>query len=285
MTDSDMSWWPAPAKLNLFLHVLGRRTDGYHDIQTLFRLLDWGDDIGIRSLDRPGISRLPVSYDVVEREDLVVRAAQMLQAETGVSAGAEIAVHKRVPPGSGLGGGSSDAATVLLVLNTLWGCNLSLDDLARLGRPLGADIPVFIRGNSALAGGIGEKLQPVGLGKRHYVLVFPDFSVRTRDIFTDPDLNRSSKALNPDDALAGAGINDCEPVVRNRFSAFEEIMRNLEKWGRPRMTGTGSGIFLPMNDKKTAMSAAQSMKTLYNVRAVQGVDRSPLHEEAGLLIE
>jgi 4-diphosphocytidyl-2-C-methyl-D-erythritol kinase len=277
MTDPRMSWWPAPAKINLFLHILGRRQDGYHDIQTLFQLLDWGDEIGIRPVSGREITRLPVSYGVPESEDLVVRAANLLQSETAVRRGAEIAVRKRVLPGSGMGGGSSDAATVLLVLNQLWNCKLELEELSRLGRCLGADVPVFIHGHSAVAEGIGEKLEPVILGERHYVLVFPDFPVSTRDVFADPDLNRNSKRLGPAQVLEGRGANDCEPVVRKRIPAFDNMLQSLEKWGDPLMTGTGSGIFIPMRDKKSAKSTAQAMKTLYNVRAVQGVDRSPLH--------
>lgn len=279
MTDAVMRWWPAPAKINLFLHILGRRADGYHDIQTLFQLLKWGDDIGIRLLSESKIARLPVSYGVPESEDLVVKAAKLLQSETAGRLGAEIAVRKRVPPGSGMGGGSSDAATVLLVLNQLWNCKLGIEELSQLGRSVGADVPVFIYGRSAMAGGIGEKLEPVSLGVRHYLLVFPDFPVSTRAVFADPDLNRNSKMLETAQVLEGKGINDCETVVRKRFPAFDTMLQVLEKWGKPRMTGTGSGLFIPMRDKKSAKSAAQAMKTLYNVRAVQGVDRSPLHEK------
>jgi 4-diphosphocytidyl-2-C-methyl-D-erythritol kinase len=276
---AEMSWWPAPAKINLFLHILGRRSDGYHDIQTLFQLLDWGDDIGIRLVSRPDITRLPVSYDVPEPEDLVVRAAKLLQSETASRLGAEIAVRKRVPPGSGMGGGSSDAATVLLVLNRLWGCKLGLGDLSQLGRSLGADIPVFIHGHSALAEGTGDKLAPVSLGARHYVLIFPGFQISTREVFSDPGLNRDSTLMERVDVMQGGGINDCEPVVRRRFPVIDTMLQELEKWGNPAMTGTGSGIFIPMRDKKSAKSAAQEIKTLYNVRAVQGIDRSPVHEK------
>jgi 4-diphosphocytidyl-2-C-methyl-D-erythritol kinase len=279
MADHEQTWWPAPAKINLFLHVLGRRPDGYHDIQTLFQLLDWGDEIGIRVLAKPGISRLPVSYGVPEPEDLVTRAARLLQAEAGVRLGAEIAVRKKVPPGSGLGGGSSDAATVLLVLNRLWDCRLGHDDLSRLGRSLGADVPVFVRGRSALAMATGDKLQSCSLGLRHYVLVFPDFPIATRELFEDPDLKRDSRLLTLQEILSGSGRNDFEPLVRKRFPVFDETMRILQKWGKPVMTGTGSGIFIPMRDKKSAKSAARAIKSLYNVRAVQGVDLSPLHEK------
>ncbi len=278
MSEGSNHSWPAPAKINLFLHVLGRRQDGYHDIQTLFQLLDWGDEVQIRPTGGPLISRLPVAYDVPESEDLVVRAASLLQLETACRQGAEIGVKKRIPAGSGMGGGSSDAATVLLVLNRLWGCGLGLDELASLGASLGADVPVFVQGHSAMAEGIGERLEAVSLGVRHYVLVFPDFPVSTRAVFSDSMLARDSEPVSLPEALAGAGRNDCEAVVRKRFPALARMLEALEEWGQPMMTGTGSGIFIPMRDEKSAKSAAKQMKTLYNVRAVRGVDRSPLHE-------
>jgi 4-diphosphocytidyl-2-C-methyl-D-erythritol kinase len=278
VSDASASSWPAPAKINLFLHIMGRRQDGYHDIQTLFQLLDWGDEISIRPLRDPTISRLPVTYGVPEAEDIVVKAANLLQSETGCRRGAEIGVKKRIPPGSGMGGGSSDAATVLLVLNRLWGCGLGLSELASLGAGLGADVPVFVHGHNAMAEGIGEQLEAVSLGRRYYVLVFPGFPVSTREVFSDAMLARDSKPVNLAEALAGEGRNDCEAVVRKRFPAFALLLDELKKWGRPMMTGTGSGIFIPMRDKKNAMSAAKAMKTLYNVRAVRGVERSPVHK-------
>jgi len=279
MSEASACSWPAPAKINLFLHVIGRRADGYHEIQTLFQLLDWGDEIRVRPADGGRITRLPVSYDVPETEDLVVRAARLLQSETASRQGAEIEVKKKIPPGSGMGGGSSDAATVLLVLNRLWGCGLDLDDLAGLGATLGADVPVFVRGRSSMAEGIGERLQPVSLGRRYYVLVFPGFSVSTRGVFSNAGLARDSDPISLAEALAGAGRNDCEAVVRKQFPELAVMLESLEEWGRPMMTGTGSGIFIPMCDKKSAMSTAKAMKTLYNVRAVRGVDRSSVHEK------
>ena len=271
--------WPAPAKLNLFLHVTGRREDGYHDLQTLFQLLDWGDEVRIRE-NRTGVIRKSgPDYGVPDHLDLVIRAAESLKRETGASGGAEIQVRKQIPMGSGLGGGSSDAATVLLVLNQAWGCGLSEDELASLGADLGADVPVFVRGNSAMATGIGAKLEPVSLGERHYVLVFPGFSVSTADVFGDAGLKRDSKAIEVQAAIAGAGRNDCQPVVERRFPEMRDMLGSLEKWGSPRMTGTGSAIFIPMEGKKRAMSAAQQIKSLYNSRAVRGVDRSSVHEK------
>lgn len=271
--------WPAPAKINLFLHVTGRRPDGYHELQTLFQLLDWGDELEIEATGGPEIRRRGADYGVPESEDLVVRAARALQREAGTGQGAAIRVTKRIPMGAGLGGGSSDAATVLVVLNRLWDCGLGPDRLAGIGAKLGADVPVFVRGHSALAEGIGERLQPVRLGDRHYVLVLPGLSISTAKVFADPDLRRDSAPLGVDEALGGGGRNDCEPVVLARYPRLRETVSKLRRWGRPRLTGTGSALFLEMPSAQAAERAAREIKTLYNVRAVRGVDRSPLHRE------
>lgn len=271
-------YWPAPAKLNLFLHVLGRRTDGYHELQTLFQLLDWGDAVRIQALDRPEITRIGASYSVPESEDLALRAARLLQAETGCRRGAEIEVRKQIPMGAGMGGGSSDAATVLVVLNSHWGCRLSREELASIGARLGADVPLFVQGRSAIGTGRGDQLQPVRLGERHYVLVFPDFAVATTELFAAEDLPRDTAPITTEQALAGLGRNDFEPLVRQRHSQFAGLMQELSHWGRPVMTGTGSGIFIVMRDEMTAKRAAAEMKCRYNVRAVTGVDGSPLHQ-------
>jgi 4-diphosphocytidyl-2-C-methyl-D-erythritol kinase len=269
--------WPAPAKLNLFLHVLGQRPDGYHELQTLFQILDWGDEVHIQPTREQQIVRVKASYEVAETEDLAIRAAQRLQAASGSNNGARIEVIKRIPMGAGLGGGSSDAATVLLVLNRLWGCGLTRAELASLGVELGADVPVFINGHSALATGIGERLKNVALGERHYLLVVPDFAVSTRQVFSDPALKRDSGLLGIEEATAGGGRNDCEPVVMGIRPHYADVMRELRQWGEPKMTGTGSGIFLRMRDEESAINAASDLKCRYNVRAVRGVDLSPLH--------
>ncbi|MEE8495089.1 MAG: 4-(cytidine 5'-diphospho)-2-C-methyl-D-erythritol kinase [Xanthomonadales bacterium] len=272
------SAWPAPAKLNLFLHVTGQRADGYHELQTLFQLLDWGDEVSIEPLDGPGIKRPRASYAVPEADDLVVRAALRLQAETSCRQGARIEVKKCIPAGAGLGGGSSDAATVLVVLNRLWGCGLDVDELASIGISLGTDVPVFVRGHSALGSGLGDELQSVDLGDRYYLLVFPGFSISTEDVFMHPDLPAKSSKISLTEALAGAGRNDCEVVVTKQFPHLKRMLKDLEQWGTVRMTGTGSTLFISMPDEKTAKSTAQAIKCRYNVRAVRGVDRSPLHE-------
>ena len=278
MGDSPHNFWPAPAKLNLFLHVTGQRPDGYHELQTLFQLLDWGDELSIEPLDKPGVSRPRASYGVNEADDLAVRAALILQAETSCRQGARIEVNKRIPAGAGLGGGSSDAATVLVVLNRLWECGLNVDELASIGVRLGADVPVFIRGYSALASGVGDELEPVALGERNYLLVFPGFSVSTAEVFSDAVLPRNSSRISLSEALAGTGRNDCEVVIKERFPILSRMLKELSQWGPARMTGTGSTLFISMPDEISANSAAQEIKCRYNVRAVRGLDRSPLHE-------
>jgi 4-diphosphocytidyl-2-C-methyl-D-erythritol kinase len=277
MTEASRRSWPAPAKLNLFLHVTGRRPDGYHDLQTLFQILDWGDEVFVTATDDPLIRRVGEDYGIGEDDDLVVRAARLLQREAGVRRGAILRVDKRVPMGAGLGGGSSDAATVLLVLDRLWQCGFGEDHLAELGASLGADVPVFVRGHTALATGIGERLQPVSLGDRHYTLLFPGVTIPTRVVFEDPLLRRDSDPIEFEEYRPGIGRNDCEDIVRQRFPEVGAAFEAMRPWGRPRLTGTGSAVFIETRDAAAAQAAARALKSLYNSRAVRGVDRSPLH--------
>ncbi|MCW8924756.1 MAG: 4-(cytidine 5'-diphospho)-2-C-methyl-D-erythritol kinase [Xanthomonadales bacterium] len=268
--------WPAPAKINLFLHITGRRADGYHDLQTLFQILGWGDVLRFTINDSGRVSRHCNIDSIPEATDICVRAARLLQRTCTVKSGAHIDLTKRIPTGAGLGGGSSDAATTLLVLNHLWGCGLAAQQLAELGLQLGADVPVFIHGHSAWAEGRGERLEAVELGQRHYVLVFPEFGISTAEVFRHPDLKRDSPPVEIQDTGLAAGDNDCESVARKLHPELAVIMQDLAQWGQPRMSGTGSTIFLEFADKMAANSAASELKCRYNVRAVEGVDRSPL---------
>lgn len=271
------AWWPAPAKINLFLRVLGRRDDGYHELQTLFQLLNWGDEIRIQPVDDGSIRRGQTNYRLHPDQDLVVSAARLLQQVSHCRQGALIDVRKHIPMGAGLGGGSSNAATVLLVLNRLWQTSLDTEELALLGGELGADVPVFVRGRSSLATGIGEKLTPFALGNRDYLLVMPDIKINTADVFNDPALPRNSRPLNDHELQALADGNDCEAVVFKQFPEMLKIKQHLANYGSPRMSGTGSSFFLQMNDKNSAKEAAEALKSHYNVRAVGGEDVSSLH--------
>ena len=218
------SRWPAPAKLNLFLHVTGRRADGYHELQTLFQLIDLADEVLLSVRDDGAIQRHAGAAGVPAEQDLAVRAARALQRFADPSLGADIEVRKRIPLGGGLGGGSSDAATVLLALNELWGCGLGLEALAELGLPLGADVPVFIQGFSAWAEGIGERLTPVTLPQAWYVIVHPGVHVSTTDVFQSPELTRNSPLITIRAFFESGARNDCESVVRARYPEVAEAL-------------------------------------------------------------
>jgi 4-diphosphocytidyl-2-C-methyl-D-erythritol kinase len=270
--------WPAPAKLNLFLHVTGRRPDGYHELQTVFQLIDLCDTIAIAVREDGRIER-PIGPAQVEAgADLTVRAARSLQAATSCKLGASLRVLKRIPLGGGLGGGSSDAATVLLALNELWRCGLSLDELAALGLPLGADVPVFVRGSSAWGQGIGEKLQPLELSERWFVVIHPGVPVSTRDVFQSPELTRNSPIITIRDFFASGGRNDCEPVVRARCPEVAEALDWLARFAPARLTGTGSCIFAACASAIDAERLAARVPDRWTSLVARGLNVSPAHE-------
>ncbi len=272
------SWWPAPAKLNLFLNIVGRRPDGYHALQTVFRLLDWGDRIGIRLRDDGVIRREGDSLPgVAEADDLAVRAAMLLQKAAKSAQGADIVVEKSVPAGGGFGGGSSDAATVLKVLNVLWRTGLDDDALAALGLRLGADVPVFVRGHTAWAEGIGELLRPLELAPAWYVLVDPGVHVPTPALFADPDLTRDSATAKIEDFVSGSlSGNAFEPVLRRREPAVEAALAALSDIGLARLTGSGGGCFVEFPSQHAAMAAKAELPEELRAWVVEGVARSPL---------
>ena len=273
-----VSHWPAPAKLNLFLHVTGRRPDGYHELQTLFQLVDLCDTVTI-SLRDDGVLERPVGAAGVAAEaDLTLRAARALQQLTGARQGADLRVHKRIPQGGGLGGGSSDAATTLLALNELWGCGLSLDELAALALPLGADVPVFVRGLSAWAEGVGERLRPVSLPEAWYVIVYPGVGVSTREVFQSPELTRNSPLITIRAFFESGGRNDCEPVVRARSPEVAAALEWLGREGTARLTGTGSCIFLARGSAAEAERIAARVPDRWMSFVARGLDRSPVQE-------
>ncbi|MBO9718285.1 MAG: 4-(cytidine 5'-diphospho)-2-C-methyl-D-erythritol kinase [Pseudoxanthomonas sp.] len=270
--------WPAPAKLNLFLRITGRRADGYHELQTVFRLLDWGDRIRLRPRSDGRIlrhgDRLP---GVEDAGDLAVRAAVLLKDEANCAHGAEIFVEKRIPAGGGFGGGSSDAATVLCALDRLWGLDLGEDRLATLGLRLGADVPVFVRGRSAWAEGVGERLEPVPLAPAWYVLVDPGVHVPTAVLFQSPDLTRDSPPAKISDFAAGAVLDNAfEPVLRRREPAVEAVFAELARIGLPRLTGTGSGCFVEFADPDAAQEALARLPRRLHAWVAAGVSDSPL---------
>lgn len=272
------SWWPAPAKLNLCLRITSRRPDGYHELQSAFRLLEWGDTVGIRLRQDGVIARVGGSVPgVAEADDLLVRAAKLLKTHANVALGADIRVEKRIPAGGGFGGGSSDAATVLNVLDHLWGTALGEDALAALGLTLGADVPIFVRGRNAWAEGVGERLTPIVLPPAWYVLVDPGLHVATPVLFASPDLTRNAAPVKIADFLSGSvPDNVFEPVLRRREPAIEAVFATLSRIGTPRLTGTGSGCFVEFASLQAAQAGLALLPSELRGWVVAGAARSPL---------
>jgi 4-diphosphocytidyl-2-C-methyl-D-erythritol kinase len=271
------SVWTAPAKLNLFLHVTGRRPDGYHDLQTLFQLIDLCDSIGIELRADERIERVAGPAGVAAEADLAVRAARALQLATGGRRGANLRLTKRIPMGGGLGGGSSDAATVLVALNELWGCGLTRERLAEIGLALGSDVPIFVHGRSAWAEGRGERLSVIELPERWYVVVHPGVSVPTAGVFQAPELTRNSPLITIRAFFASGGRNDCEPVVRARYPEVGEALDWLGRWAPARLTGTGSCIFAACASAAEAERIAARVPDRWRSFVARGLDVSPVY--------
>jgi 4-diphosphocytidyl-2-C-methyl-D-erythritol kinase len=273
--------WPAPAKLNLFLHVVGRRADGYHLLQTLFRLIDLQDTLRFAPREDDEVRLAATLPGVAEDGDLTVRAARLLQAETGSRRGVTIAMEKRVPMGGGLGGGSSDAATTLLALNVLWGLGLPRDRLAGLGLRLGADVPFFLFGRNAFAEGVGEVLVPVDLPPAWYLVLTPQVSVPTQEIFSDPGLTRNTKPVRIAVFFAGSEYeafhNDLEPVAVRKYPAVGRALEWLRSVGAEgRMSGSGASVFAAFSDEGAARQAAAQAPAGMQVFVAKGLDAHPL---------
>ena len=279
-TSADWTAWPAPAKLNLFLRITGRRDDGYHLLQTVFRLLDWGDTIRLRVRDDGRIVRHGASVaGVGEAEDLTVRAARLLQTTAKTRLGADIVVEKRIPAGGGFGGGSSDAATALVALDRLWGTRLGIERLAALGLALGADVPVFVHGRNAWAEGVGEVLRPLELPPRWYVLADPGVHAPTAALFAAPELTRDAAPATMADFVSGAPLgNAFEPVLRAREAAVEAAFAALSRIGTPRLTGSGSGCFVEFATRESAEQALAALPSGLTAWVAAGAARSPLHQ-------
>ena len=273
----SLNWWPAPAKLNLFLHVVARRADGYHDLQTLFQLIDLCDAVGLGLRADGRIERVEGMAEVPPETDLAVRAARLLQETTGCRLGADIAVRKHIPSGGGLGGGSSDAATVLRVLNRLWGIGLGMDELATLGLRLGSDVPVFLHGSSAWAEGRGEILEPVELPERWYLILHPGVAVSTAAIFQAPELTRNSPLITIRAFFQAGSRNDCEPIVRRRYPEVDAALRWLGARAEARMSGTGACVFSGFDRAEDARRIAAAVPDRWQHWLVRGLNRSPLH--------
>lgn len=274
--------WPAPAKLNLFLYITGQREDGYHTLQTLFQFLDYGDTLTIEPRKDGKICLLTPVEGVPDEENLIVRAARLLMkraAETerlAASCGADIAIEKRLPMGGGLGGGSSNAATVLVALNHLWQCGLSVDELAQLGLTLGADVPVFVRGHAAFAEGVGELLTPVDPPEKWYLVAHPGVSIPTPLIFGDPALPRNTPVRSINTLLNCEFGNDCEVIARKRFREVDAALSWLLEYAPSRLTGTGACVFAEFDTESSARQVLEQAPEWLNGFVARGVNLSPL---------
>ena len=278
-----MTHWPSPAKLNLFLYITGQRADGYHSLQTLFQFLDYGDTIDI-ALRGDGEIRLLTPVEGVAHEDnLIVRAARLLMKVASESnrlpkgSGADISIDKRLPMGGGLGGGSSNAATVLVALNHLWQCGLSVDELAALGLTLGADVPVFVRGHAAFAEGVGEILTPAEPEEKWYLVAHPGVSIPTPVIFNDPDLPRNTPKRSIKTLLKCEFGNDCEVIARKRFREVDAALSWLLEYAPSRLTGTGACVFAEFDTESRARQVLEQAPEWLKGFVAKGVNLSPLH--------
>ncbi len=271
--------WPAPAKLNLFLHITGQREDGFHLLQTVFVLLDFADQLSFTVTDNPGVELDYQLHGVKKEQDIIYRAATALQQQAGIQKGVKIQLDKHLPMGGGLGGGSSDAATTLLALNQLWGCELDLAELAEIGLNLGADVPVFIYGQNAWAEGVGEQLIPVEVPNAWYLVLIPEINVSTAQIFSDPQLIRDCPPITIRDFLEGQGQNVCEPIVAAQSPEVAEALQDLGAVSsKSRMTGTGACVFAVFESEQQARQAWSKLSAKWKGFIAQGLEVSPVHE-------
>lgn len=269
--------WPAPAKINRFLHIVARRDDGYHLLQTAFQFLDYCDELNFDPRHDSQIRRVTNLPGVTSTADLTVKAAALLQQAAGVQKGVDIHLIKKLPMGGGLGGGSSDAATTLVALNQVWGVDFSVERLAALGLQLGADVPVFIRGQAAWAEGVGEQLTPLILDEPWYLIVVPNVQVATKEIFAAPELTRNSNPITIRDFLAGQIVsNVCEPVVCHRYPNVAQALRWLNQHAMARMSGTGSCIFAAFPTQVQAQNVLRQVPEPWQGFVAQGKNQSPL---------
>jgi 4-diphosphocytidyl-2-C-methyl-D-erythritol kinase len=273
----DSTWHlPAPAKLNLFLHITGVRDDGYHNLQTIFQLLDYSDEVTLKRRLDGVINRVSGLASVEPEDDLIVKAARALQKHTGTNYGVDLGVSKVLPIGGGIGGGSSDAATTLLGLNQLWQCNVPQQELLSIARSIGADVPVFVNGHSAWAEGIGEDLTPLELPEKWYIVIHPNVFISTKKLFSSKLLTRNKTVLRMRIFPTADNENVFESVVRNEYPEVEKSLQWLSKFAPARMTGTGSCVFASFESKQQAVAVMQQLPRKWVAFVAKAVNNSPL---------
>jgi 4-diphosphocytidyl-2-C-methyl-D-erythritol kinase len=283
--EAQITWYPSPAKINLFLHITRRYDNGYHQLQSLFQLLDVGDEIGFEINESHHIAIAEQLPGVPEQDNLVYRAAKALQTHAFKNAGCVLHIQKRLPMGGGIGGGSSNAATVLLVLNSLWNCKLSLQELASIGLKLGADVPIFVHGNTAFAEGVGEVLLPISTPQKWYLVATPNISVSTKDIFTSADLSRNTPKIDFKQYSFEKTRNDCQTLVAKTHKEVANLLQWLVHYAPnapSRMTGTGASVFAVFDAKENADKVLHLLPDCYAGFVAKGVDRSCLHLALGI---
>lgn len=272
----NKDWWPSPAKLNLFLHILGRYDNGYHKLQSLFQMLDYGDKLAF-DINHTGTIAMSTPLKGVKDEDnLIIRAAKLLAAQTKTKLGAHISLEKCLPMGGGIGGGSSNAATTLVALNALWGTRLSVHQLADIGLQLGADVPIFVRGETAFAEGVGEQITPAPQPEQWFLVANPNVHISTGEIFTAQELTRNTPSMDWADYKFEETRNDCQQLVVNRYPEVAKLLQWLVHYAPSRMTGTGACVFATFSDYTLAEQVRAQMPETWQSFVAKGVNRSPL---------
>lgn len=280
--ENKVTWLPSPAKINLFLHVLGRYENGYHQLESLFQLLDYGDDIGFEITQDSTITLANQISGVAQQDNLIHKAAMAIKKYANSTCGCTLHIRKRLPMGGGIGGGSSNAATVLVGLNHLWQCGLKQQQLAEIALSLGADVPVFVLGCSAFAQGVGEQLTPTAIPKSYYLVATPNVHVATQDIFTHADLPRNTQAIDLDHYSFEKTHNDCQTLVTNMHPDVANLLQWLLHYAPSRMSGTGASCFAIFAAKEDAQRVLELLPSEFSGFVAQGVDRSGLHQQLGV---
>jgi len=273
-----MNSWLSPAKINLFLHITGQREDGYHNLQTAFQFLDYSDTLQFEVTQNSDVQLLTPIKGVNNDDNLIIRAAKLLQQHAGIEQGVEIKLDKQLPMGGGLGGGSSNAATTLVALNQLWNCQLANEELAKLGLVLGADVPIFIHGYAAWAEGVGEELTAISPEEPWYIVIVPDCHISTAEIFSSSQLTRDCKSMTMAGFLSGEGRNVCEDVVIKHYPPVAEALDWLARYAKSRMTGTGACVFAGFDNQLKAQQVLDSLPSNWQGFIAKGCNKSPLYK-------